>query len=188
MNDLTTRRICQLFATLLDYPGQDLLQAADECAALGDGETAAGLAKFREFVQEHQVGQLEEIYTGVFELNPVYYPYVGYHLFGETYKRSVFLLGLKERYAADGFTSGTELADHLVVMLRFAAVSKDPTCAVELIRDAVVPAVEKMIAQKADEDSAVEGAVAYRQLLCALQHALRVSIGTLEQTAVASLA
>ncbi len=187
MNESPTPRILRLFSVLLDYPGPGLIQAADECLRLVDEKTAARLHEFREFAAGHEAGQLEEIYTGVFELNPVYYPYVGYHIFGETYKRSVFLLGLKERYAAHGFTCGTELADHLVVMLRFAANCQDPVCAQELLRDALAPALEKMIAQKADEDSAVEGTAAYRQLLCALQQVLQESIGTQNQRAAASL-
>ncbi len=188
MSDPTTRRLLQLFATLLDYPGPDLPNAADECLALLEGEAVFALGNFRQFVAGHPAARVEEIYTGVFELNPVYYPYVGYHLFGETYKRSIFLLGLQERYAAHGFTFGTELADHLVVMLRFVAACEDATCANEIVQDALVPAVEKMIAQKAEEDSAIEGAAAYRQLLCALQRALTTYVGTQKQAAMASLA
>ncbi len=188
MSDPTERRLLQLFATLLDYPGPHLAAAADECLALLDGEAALRVRSFHEFIAGHPAGQLEEIYTGVFELNPLYYPYVGYHLFGETYKRSVFLLGLRERYAAQGFASGTELADHLVVMLRFAADCQDLTCADEIIQDALVPAVDKMIAQKADEESAVEGAAAYRQLLRALQETLRASVRAQKQTAGPNLA
>lgn len=186
MNESLTRRLLRLYAVLLDYPGPGLIQAVDDCLGLVDDEAAASLLEFREFVAKHKAGQLEEIYTGVFELNPVYYPYVGYHLFGETYKRSVFLVGLRERYSAHDFTSGTELDDHLVVMLRFAASTDDATCADELVKDALAPALEKMIAQKTDDDQGIEGAAAYRQLLCALQRTLQISVASLNGAAVAS--
>jgi nitrate reductase delta subunit len=187
MVEASTRRALQLFALLLDYPEAGLAQAADECLGLVDAEATGPLHEFRQFVTQQRAERLEEIYTGVFELNAVYYPYVGYHLFGETYKRSVFLLGLRERYAANGFAGGTELADHLVEMLRFAAQCDDAACVDELLQDALLPALEKMTGQRSDDDQVVEGALAYRQLLRALQLTLQTSAGARDRCAVAGI-
>ena len=177
--DSTARRVLALFARLLDYPSAGLGDAARECAALATNynhEAATLLREFQDFVEATPPGQLEEIYTGVFELNAAFYPYVGYHLFGETYKRSVFLLELKQRYAARGFDAGAELADHVAVLLRFVSICTDAALGEEILRDALMPALEKMCGGKeesdlADEDALVpsRGRSAYRQLLRALR-------------------
>ena len=177
--DSTARRVLALFARLLDYPAPGLDDTAHECAALAadhSPEAAALLRGFQDFVEATPLGQLEEIYTGVFELNATFYPYVGYHLFGETYKRSIFLLELKQRYAAHGFATGSELADHIAVLLRFVSICTDAALGEEILRDALLPALEKMCGGKeendlADEDALVpsRGRTAYQQLLRALR-------------------
>lgn len=141
------RRLFSLFADLLEYPGARLARAARECEALVapvNEEAAALLRRFRAFVETTPPGRVEEVYTGTFDLDAACHPYVGYHLFGESYTRSVFLLGLKERYAAHGFSAGTELPDHLAVLLRFLATSDDAGLEAELIHEALLPALERM--------------------------------------------
>ncbi len=103
------------------------------------------LRAFRAYVEATGLAALEETYSGFFDLNPLCHPYVGYHLFGETYKRSVFLLGLKER--AGGFASdGAELPDRVSVVLRFLARSADETLNRELVDEGLLPALERMSA------------------------------------------
>ena len=186
------QRLFELFATLLDYPSPTLADAAKECATLltpQNSEASNLLRDFQELAASTDLGRMEEIYTGFFELNAVSHPYVGYHLFGETYKRSVFLLGLKERYAAHNFAHGAELADHLVVMLRFAAACSDAELVDELVRDALAPAIAKMVGAPAENEPLEEepvvrqrGRSGYQQLLRALQLALE----TLPQPMVAA--
>ncbi|MDE3089689.1 MAG: molecular chaperone TorD family protein [Chloroflexota bacterium] len=181
--DSTTRRVLALFAQLLDYPTPGLDDAARECAALvapNNLDATTLLREFQDFVIATPQGQLEEIYTGVFELNAAFYPYVGYHLFGETYKRSVFLLELKQRYAAHGFDAGAELADHVAVLLRFVSVCDDAMLSEEILRDALLPTLDKMCGKEENElepDDAViqsRGRAAYQQLLRALRFAAPV--------------
>jgi len=177
--DSATRRLLGLFARLLDYPTPGLGDAARLGAALTmsySDKAAALLSEFQEFVEETPPGQLEEIYTGVFELNAAFYPYVGYHLFGETYKRSVFLLELKQRYAAHGFDAGSELADHLAVLLRFVSQCDNAALGEEILRDALLPTLDKICSGKEENDVAEEdgliqsrGRTAYQHLLNALQ-------------------
>ena len=182
----------QLFGELLDYPKPGLCAMAREAEALvaaRNPDAARLLAAFAEFAAETPLGQLEEIYTGVFELNAQCHPYVGYQLFGETYKRSVFLLGLKERYAAQGFAVEHELPDHLVPMLRFLSVCDAPEVIDELVRDALAPAIAKMVGAPAENEPLEEeppaqqrGRAGYQQLLRALQLALE----TMPQAMVAA--
>lgn len=147
-------RVFQLFAELLDYPWTNLTGVADECAALVAGrsvEAAVFLREFESFAEKTPLTRLEEIYTGVFELDATCHPYIGYHLFGESYKRSVFLLGLKERYRPYAVKCGVELPDHLAVMLRFLAVNGDLTETEEIISEGLHPALRKMLKSKDEE-------------------------------------
>lgn len=161
----TERRLFQGFARLLDYPQPGLVEAARECEALvsqlvppsisadeGGGDAAVLLRAFRTFAETTPLERLEEVYSSTFDLDPACHPYVGYHLLGESYKRSVFLLELKARYRARGFdVPGNELADHLAVMLRFLAVNEDRGLAGEIIQEALRPALDRMTGRARSE-------------------------------------
>ncbi len=135
------------FADLLSYPSPSLLDSATACAAsVGslNPQSEAFLREFATYVEKTPLTDVEESYTGLFDLDPKCYLYVGYHILGENYKRSVFILGLKDRYTAHGFDAEGELPDHLAVMLRFLAMTDDEDLAHELIADAVLPSIDKM--------------------------------------------
>lgn len=141
------QRVLELFADLLEYPWRSPADAVAECQALlaaEEPEAGALLGRFRTFVKRTPLGRLQEIYGGVFELSPSCPPYVGYHLLGESYKRSAFLVGLRERYAARDYRVEGELPDHLAVMLRFLALAGDGEMSRELVADALLPALERM--------------------------------------------
>ncbi len=157
-------RIVGLFADLLDYPCAGVAGTAAECEALvGDAAPQAAelLSEFRSFAEDTPIGKLEEVYSGFFDLNPVCHPYVGYQLFGENYKRSSFLLGLKERYRAEAFeASASEIADRLSTVLRFVAHARDSEDTRELVREGLLPALRRMTAKpesrNPDHDHAAE--------------------------------
>lgn len=147
----TRRRLLAHFAALLEYPAPGLVEAARACEELLAEQVPAAfdlLQKFRALVETTPSPRLEEIYSGSFDLDPTWYPYVGYHLLGESYKRSIFLVKLKESYATEGFTFGTELPDHLSVVLRFLATTRDDALASELTREALLPTLERMTGKK----------------------------------------
>jgi nitrate reductase delta subunit len=147
-------RVFQLFAELLDYPQTPLTGMAGECAALVVGrseEAASFLREFESFAAKTPLTRMEEIYTGVFELDATCHPYIGYHLFGESYKRSVFLLGLKEHYRPYHIQCGVELPDHLAMVLRFLAANENAAETEEMIREALHPALRKMLKNKDEE-------------------------------------
>lgn len=154
MGQANDRQMFQLFAALLDYPVSNPAAAAEACAAGAAGhsqEAAALLSDFAAFAASASLGRLEEIYTAVFELDATRHPYVGFHLFGESYKRSAFLLALKEHYRRYDIQCGTELPDHLALMLRFLAATEHPAEAEELIRAALHPALRRMLKTTDDE-------------------------------------
>lgn len=182
--DSTERRLFHLFAEILAYPGPGLLAAVRECEALAtalDPALPAVLQPFRDFVAETPLPRLEEVYTGTFDLDATYYPYVGYHLFGESYKRSLFLLKLKEAYRALRIGIGSELPDHVAPVLRYLAVCDDSEVSRELRTVALLPALDRMTgrAKSAGYDDQEESPGSdeprspYRQALEALRLVLR---------------
>ncbi|ABE64175.1 respiratory nitrate reductase chaperone NarJ [Nitrobacter hamburgensis X14] len=140
-------KVLGLFADILDYPVPGLERKADECAALVGAvqpQAAALLKSFRNFTEETSVGKLQEVYSGFFDLNSICHPYVGYQLFGENYKRSIFLVELKKSYRASGFESdASEIPDRLSIVLRFAAQS-DGEEIDALLNKGLLPALERM--------------------------------------------
>ncbi len=145
-----SREMLRLFALLLEYPsaGPDVEREARRCGALlrGRSPEAAGLVgEFGTYAAERGTGGLEEDYAAVFDLGSSCPLYAGYHLFGESYKRSAFLVGLQERYRARGFSASGETSDHLPVMLRFLSVCDDEALSRELIDEAILPSLDRML-------------------------------------------
>ena len=152
-----------LFADILDYPAQGLAGKAAECAALigaAQPEAAAMLDCFRGFAEETPLGKMQEFYSGFFDLNSICHPYVGYQLFGENYKRSSFLVGLKKAYRAEGFEADTsDIPDRLSIVLRFVAHSKGGEEIDELLSRGVLPALERMTTKPESDAHHHDGAI-----------------------------
>jgi nitrate reductase delta subunit len=171
------RRVLQLFADILDYPETNIVEYVRECEALvsdSSPDAAALLRQFQHFVEETPTGKLEEIYTGIFDLDSDCHPYVGYQLFGESYERSVFLLELKERYRSCGFeASENELPDRLSVLLRFLSMGGDGSPNQEIIDEGILPALDKMTTEAEQAEGQLpKGSDPYRQVLQALRRVL----------------
>ena len=141
-------------AGLLDYPTAELPQQARACVEpAGDvsPEAAGLLGHFCDWVEQSPLPRQEEVYTSTFDVQAVCYPYVGYHLFGESYKRGLFMARLNEGYRERGFSAGNELPDHVAVVLRFLACAPDGDFAQALLREGLVPALDKMRAAFGDQ-------------------------------------
>lgn len=191
MIDDAARQSLSYFAELLEYPRGDVGQVAGECAALLAlelPEAAVFLREFQSIAGQLDPGLLEEIYTGTFDLDPVCYPYVGYHVFGETYKRSMFLLALKERHRACGIAVDSELSDHVAAVLRYLAVGEDAEDVAVVAREAMLPALQRMTGRAKSEGHDDEAAppeieaparerLIYREVLEALRLVLLAMAG-----------
>jgi nitrate reductase delta subunit len=144
------RKFYLLFAEILEYPTYSLYECFDECLSflLGrDSEAADLLRKSEPVLAPMPLTQMQEIYTRTFDLQPACYPYVGYHLFGEDYRRGLFMSGLKRHYLSSGFSTDKELPDHLAVMLRFLAQSPQDKENDGLLHECLILALEKMLAR-----------------------------------------
>jgi nitrate reductase delta subunit len=147
----------QKLAAILEYPTSFLWEHLEGCihilAASHDG-AADLLRRFKSFLEQTPISEMEEIYTRTFDLQPLCFPYVGYHLFGEDTRRGMFMVKLKERYRFYDFSPGNELPDHLAVMLRFLARLEEGEESGELVRACIIPSLEKMIRGFGDRENA----------------------------------
>ncbi len=143
----------ETFAAIFEYPTPDLARRARECASLFPGENPQSdlMDSFASYSASHSLGHLQEVYTRTFDLQPSCFPYIGYQLFGESYKRGDFLARLKGRCTECGLELGTELPDHLAIVLRFLARIGDGEEARDLVSLCLVPALEKMVGSVASE-------------------------------------
>jgi len=142
----TAALVCQLLAYLVDYPSPELPAQVRECAAALKAQrshAARDMAHFRFFVEQTALCRLEELYAATFDLKPVCYPYLGYQLFGDTYKRGEFLAQLNARYHESGFVVQNDLPDHLSMILRYLTHTWDA----DLVIEGVIPSLERMIEQ-----------------------------------------
>jgi nitrate reductase molybdenum cofactor assembly chaperone len=138
------KELLELFAGMLEYPQPELAALARECERMARASAAGALREFRMFVEATPPAGLEEAYTAAFDLSAESCPYAGYHLFGEGYQRSAFMQMLKARYRARGFAAGSELPDHLSALLRFAAACGEGEEREVILREAVLPALQRM--------------------------------------------
>jgi len=161
--------VYEQLAELLAYPVDPMGPSARRLAASlvrWSPQSAAALEEFSRAVEPLSTGRLEEIYTATFDLNPSCYPYAGYQLFGDGYKRGEFLVKLKEKYREHGIREGGELADHLSVCLRFLAkVAPGSREERDMVGECMVPVVKKMAE---NFEGSRNPANPYRHLLVAL--------------------
>lgn len=171
--NLLNASLLREFSALLSYPDHQVRELAAGCALSLDSVdplAATAFARFEDYLAEHDLANLEELFAATFELQAHCQPYVGYQLCGENQARTLLLMKLQELYLARGFSCGSELPDHLGVMLRYLAHADDPAGRLEIIRDALLPALDKMLAGFDNPDHP------YRQLLTALRICLQNTV------------
>ncbi|MBI2869917.1 MAG: molecular chaperone TorD family protein [Chloroflexi bacterium] len=150
------KRFCELFAGLLDYPDGSLPGAASRLAgelARSHSPLAGAAQSFAAFAWDNRLEALEELYTQTFDATPATTLYFGYHLFGETPRRSAFLVKLQEAYIAASFSGGAELADHLGVLLRYLAVAGDRDFAAPLLEECLLPVMARLVKELKSGDN-----------------------------------
>ncbi|HEX6200854.1 MAG TPA: molecular chaperone TorD family protein, partial [Thermoanaerobaculia bacterium] len=119
--------------------------------------------------------ELEDLYTRTFDLTPVCAPFLSVHLFGqESFRRARLMTGLEEAYRRAGYDRGTELPDHLAVVLGAAEVFPDDEWR-ELVEQVLALPLARMKGALAGGPADGSPRNPYRHLLEAVRLALGVA-------------
>ncbi|MFU8872760.1 nitrate reductase molybdenum cofactor assembly chaperone [Micromonospora sp. SL4-19] len=121
-------RIFELVSLLLTYPDDELLGAAAELRAAADriahDTVRAQIEEFLDWLLHTTPIEAQRHYVQTFDLRRRSGLYLTYYLHGDTRKRGMALLMLKQRYRAHGLRlADGELPDLLPVVLEFAAAA-----------------------------------------------------------------
>lgn len=146
-------------AALLGWPDEGYparAAAAGLCIAEACPEAAQPLEAFLAHVSAARLGELQEQYARTFEVDPQCCLEVGWHLFGENYKRGEFLVQMRRLLRELELPENAELPDHLTQLLR-AAGRMDPESAGILARRRILPAVERMAIGLSANENPFEG-------------------------------
>jgi nitrate reductase delta subunit len=120
----------QAQSLLLSYPdgGAALpLDVLRHVAVAADHKVGDPMLRFLEHWERTPPGELAADYVATFDHRKRCCLFLTYYAHGDTRKRGMALLGLKQAYAAAGErVVDDELPDHLAVMLEFAAARPEP--------------------------------------------------------------
>ncbi len=111
---------------LLWYPDEQLAQRLPDLqrvvAELPD-RTGQPLSEFLDWFTGQDPLDVARQYVATFDMRRKACPYLTYWTHGDTRNRGMAILHFKQAYLAAGFDAGdAELADHLAVVLEFAAI------------------------------------------------------------------
>ena len=159
-----TNHETEAIADLLEYPDANWDSRIASCA------NDDSLNEFRSGVDDVVLNDLQELYTRTFDLNPVCALEIGYHLFGENYKRGEFLAHLRETEAPFELGQENQLPDYLPVLLRLLTKLGDEELRTSLIGECLIPAIDKMLQPLKESENP------YRFLLGALRATLQTEV------------
>lgn len=120
--------VFKMASILLGYPDRAVFEARTHIGAgvdrLPESSAREGLVRFLTWLDDTPPTQAAAHYVEVFDLRRRCCLYLSYYIHGDTRKRGMALLELKDRYRRAGLQlEGAELPDYLPVMLEFAAIA-----------------------------------------------------------------
>ncbi|NOZ38773.1 MAG: nitrate reductase molybdenum cofactor assembly chaperone [Planctomycetes bacterium] len=131
---------------LLSYPGEHFDQLVEMLYLIVQHElpeAAKGISAFGQYLERCEENELEEAYTGTFDVNPACALEIGWHLFGEDYMRGQFLVRMRQELAKYEIPESGELPDHLTHVLPVVAFMPAEE-ARQFSHACVFPALHKM--------------------------------------------
>ncbi len=146
-----TRRLYEVFAKLLTYPGADYHAYLHECAVLAPAELAHAIGDFVAAASSVPLKQLQEQFSATFELNPSCALDLGWHLFGEKYERGLLLTRMRRELRRHGIVETDQLPDHLSHALRLLG-SMDRAEGEDFAGAVVLPAMSKLVPAAAQHE------------------------------------
>ena len=152
---MTVNGIYSSMAALLEYPWDDIREKAQGCLAAVEGPSlqypsgvSEELKAFMKEAFEMPLDDLQGLYSYTFEISGGETTLdLAYHLY-DGFKRSNYLVSLKELYKAKSFPFAEiakgELPDHLPVVLRFLDILDDEGLRREILESFVIKGMEKL--------------------------------------------
>ena len=136
----------EALGAILAYPSDGYRVKVSDCrrrVAAADQEAASAVGAFDDVIANLTDSELEELYTRTFDLNPVCALEVGWHIYGEQYRRGRFMVQARDLLRRTGIEERGELPDHLMSLLP-AVARLDTKDAALFAGTYLVPAVDKM--------------------------------------------
>lgn len=124
-----TRALYQALSLVLDYPTVALVERVPVLrqAALDGPPAGRHLLPLLDRLESTPLGDLERDYVETFDLRRRCCLHLSYYAYGDTRKRGMALLDIKQAYQASGVDlADGELPDHLCVLLEFTATVDPP--------------------------------------------------------------
>ncbi len=157
MNDKIA--LLDALSELFEYPGEGFADAVAAFRAIADGRRPGSgdrLADLERRARGMSRGEVEEMFTRTFEINPVCALEVGWHVYGEEYERGALMVRLRQELRRHDVAEGNELPDHLTHVLRLLG-RLDSALADDLAGRYVLPSLSKMIDALSGKECPYEG-------------------------------
>ena len=137
-----------LLAEMFRYPSDDLKNYQgkwNEIISRYDDSLRPGLDRFTAHIREKPLSFQQEYYISTFDVQAMCFLDIGYVLYGEDYRRGIFLVNIKKEQMKANNDCGSELPDHLPNILTLLPKIAEPELAEELIYSMLIPAINRMI-------------------------------------------
>ncbi len=142
---LPDRTIYNDFAHIFLYPTKEtkdeVLPRLAKTLASRSEEAEKRLRPFVDYASSVSFQEIEEAFLRAFEVQPLTTLDMGYHLFGEDYKRGAFLSHLAEECQSHGVDTRSELPDNLAPLLKLISVHPDHESVELLVKRLLGPAL-----------------------------------------------
>lgn len=113
--------IYKLLSNIFRYPDAHYKENVEKLVSALDSHERNMISPFAEFVKNHSLEEIEEKFTYTFDMNPDTCLEIGWHLYGEDYKRGQFLVKMRQALREHSIQESTELPDHLSHILLLLA-------------------------------------------------------------------
>jgi len=133
------------------YPGQ-IEKLSTQVISLNGQPGSKTFAKFLTQIESLSLSEHEELYTSTLDLTPLAAPYVGYQIWGESYKRGEFMAQLSHEMKEHQIDLEGELPDHLRPVLQYLTASASPLPELTEVLEQAVKAMHKSL-KKTDDNN-----------------------------------
>ena len=152
--------ILTAYGKILKYPDNQYSEQVQEWVESLEGypEIRSHVRPFVQHAENASLGKLEELFVKTFEMNKKRPLEIGWHLYGEEYKRGQFLVKMRDLLREHGIKENGELPDHLTYCLTVLP-KLDSADTETFVRKYMHPAIDSIIEGFGKEDNPYLGVV-----------------------------